>query len=123
MELDQQLEVGLIQEVQRDILAFMAPELLVPSRYNLTKSAPTRETDIYAFSLVILQVIELRYPHPLAVLDVQPGPDRRATVSQLQAPGTRVLRLVWLSSRKTRGCKGNWDLRSLVGPYPEVLGR
>ena len=37
-------------------LAFMAPELLAPSRYGLKNSIPTKEGDIYAFGLVILQV-------------------------------------------------------------------
>jgi len=37
-------------------LAFMAPELLAPSRYGLKNSVPTKEGDIYAFGLVILQV-------------------------------------------------------------------
>jgi len=37
-------------------LTFMAPELLTPSRYGLKNSIPTKEGDIYAFGLVILQV-------------------------------------------------------------------
>ena len=37
-------------------LTFMAPELLVPTNYDLDKAVPTREADIYAFGLVILQV-------------------------------------------------------------------
>jgi len=40
-------------------LAFMAPELLEPSRHGLKNSAPTKEGDIYAFGLVILQVTAL----------------------------------------------------------------
>ena len=35
---------------------FMSPELLVPSKFGLTKSVPTPEADIYAFGLVIHQV-------------------------------------------------------------------
>jgi len=37
-------------------LMFMALELLIPSRQNLKNSIPTKERDIYAFGLVILQV-------------------------------------------------------------------
>jgi len=40
-------------------LAFMAPELLAPSRYGLKNSVPTKEGDIYAFGLVVLQVTAL----------------------------------------------------------------
>jgi len=36
--------------------AFMAPELLVPSKFGLKGSIHTPETDIYAFGLVIFQV-------------------------------------------------------------------
>ena len=37
-------------------LMFIAPELLVPAKYGLENAVPTKEGDIYAFSLVILQV-------------------------------------------------------------------
>lgn len=36
---------------------FMAPELLSPSKFGLDSSIPTQEGDVYAFGLVILQVI------------------------------------------------------------------
>ena len=35
---------------------FMAPELLVPSKFGMMDSLPTRESDIYAFGCVIFQV-------------------------------------------------------------------
>ena len=35
---------------------FMAPELLVPSKFGLEKSIPTAEADIYAMAIVIYQV-------------------------------------------------------------------
>ena len=60
---------------------FMAPELLAPSSYGLNKSVPIREADIYAFGLVIFQVTALYRHDLLAFLDVQPGPDGRATFS------------------------------------------
>jgi len=37
---------------------FMAPELLAPSRYGMSDSVPTPESDVYAFGLVIYQVCE-----------------------------------------------------------------
>lgn len=49
-------------------ITFMAPELLVPSRFGLKDSAPTQEGDIYAFALVILQVFVLYRRHPLVFL-------------------------------------------------------
>jgi len=36
--------------------AFMSPELLVPSKFDLQDSIPTSEADIYAFGLVTFQV-------------------------------------------------------------------
>ena len=50
-------------------LAFMAPELLAPSRYGLKNSVPTKEGDIYAFGLVILQVTAL-YRHNPGVISL-----------------------------------------------------
>ena len=34
---------------------YMAPELLVPSKFGFTESIPTQKSDIYAFGLVIYQ--------------------------------------------------------------------
>ena len=42
--------------LEGDTLTFVAPELLLPTTYGLEKAVPTREGDIYAFGLVILQV-------------------------------------------------------------------
>ena len=36
---------------------FMAPELLVPSKFGLGKCIPTKEADIYAISMVIYEVL------------------------------------------------------------------
>ncbi|KAF9648265.1 kinase-like protein [Thelephora ganbajun] len=36
---------------------FMAPELLVPSRFKLDKCTPTKEADVYAMAMVIYQVL------------------------------------------------------------------
>ena len=41
---------------------FMAPELLVPSRFGLDKCTPTKEADIYAMATVIYQVRTVRCP-------------------------------------------------------------
>ena len=37
-------------------MAFMSPELLVPSKFGIKNSVPTPEADIYAFGVVIFQV-------------------------------------------------------------------
>ena len=38
---------------------FMAPELLDPAKFGLESSIPTREADVFAFGLVVLQVFLL----------------------------------------------------------------
>jgi len=43
---------------------FMSPELLVPSKFGLTEAVPTPEADIYAFGLVIYQVLGHGRGHP-----------------------------------------------------------
>ena len=44
-------------EVGGGTTPFMAPELLVPSRFGLDKCMPTREADVYAMGMVIYQVL------------------------------------------------------------------
>ena len=65
-------------------LAFMAPELLAPSRFGLKSAIPTQEGDVYAFGLVILQVILLCCRRLVALLNFrqvltgkQPFPNMR----------------------------------------------
>lgn len=45
------------------VATFMAPELLVPSKFGVKDSVPTKEADIYAFGLVIFQVNERNSGH------------------------------------------------------------
>jgi serine/threonine protein kinase len=123
MVFDPQLSMSSSQTVQGGTLTFMAPELLAPSHYNLTSSTPTQEADIYAFGLVILQVIALHYLNLLVFLSVQLGPDREVAISSLQAPGTCVPRFARLPPRTPYECKGYRDFGFLVGAYSEVLGR
>ena len=40
---------------------FMAPELLVPSKFGMDKCKPTKEADIYAMAMVIYQVLAARF--------------------------------------------------------------
>ena len=46
-------------QLEGGTMTFMAPELLVPSKFGLEDSFPTPQADIYAFGLVIYQVSEL----------------------------------------------------------------
>ena len=104
-------------------LTFMAPELLAPPKFGLKCSAPTQESDIYAFGLVMLQVFLFCCHLSLFFPDVPPGPDRGGTISRFQTLGTRIPRIAWRSSGETCECEGYRDLRLLVGAHPEVLGR
>ena len=40
---------------------FMAPELLVPSRFGLDKCMPSKEADVYAMGITIYQVSSTRH--------------------------------------------------------------
>ena len=44
-------------EVGGGTTPFMAPELLVPSKFGLEKATPTMGADIYAMGMVIYQVL------------------------------------------------------------------
>jgi len=48
-------------QLEGGTMAFMSPELLVPSRFGIDHSLPTPEADVYAFGLVIFQVCEEDY--------------------------------------------------------------
>jgi len=61
-------------------ISFMAPEMLAPSEFGLKDSVPTQEGDVYAFGLVVLQVIALCHRLLLGFPDVLSGPDRKATI-------------------------------------------
>jgi len=56
MVLDPQYPMSSSFTLEGGTLAFMAPELLAPSKHGLRGAFPTREGDVYAFGLVILQV-------------------------------------------------------------------
>ena len=60
--LDPHHQMSLSQTLQGGTPSFMAPELLAPARYGLKYSAPTQQADVYAFSLVILQVTPFYRP-------------------------------------------------------------
>ena len=62
-------------------LTFMAPELLAPSKFGLKSAVPTQPGDVYAFGLVILQVLMLWRRRLSVFPDVLSGPDRKETIS------------------------------------------
>lgn len=59
MVLDPENPMSCSLTLEGGTVTFMAPELLAPSKFGLEKAVPTKEGDIYAFGLVILQVLEL----------------------------------------------------------------
>ena len=79
--------------------AFMAPELLAPSKFDLKNAVPTREADIYAFGLVILQVIALRHRYLPVFLNVSLGPNGRVPISHHQPTPSPAARLIWYPAR------------------------
>ena len=44
--------------------SFMAPELLLPTKFGLTKGVPSKEADIYALGMTIYQVMTGKLPFP-----------------------------------------------------------
>ena len=61
MVLDPQNPMSSSFTLEGGTVTFMAPELLAPTRYGFKNAVPTKEGDIYAFGLVILQVAALRH--------------------------------------------------------------
>ena len=56
MVLDPKQPLSCSAQLEGGTTMFMAPELLVPSKFGLAESLPTQMSDIYAFGLVIFQV-------------------------------------------------------------------
>ena len=56
MVLDPNKPMSSSAQLEGGTMAFMSPELLIPSLFNVKKAVPTTESDIYAFGLVIFQV-------------------------------------------------------------------
>ena len=67
-------------EVGGGTTPFMAPELLVPSRFGLEKCTPTKEADIYAMAMVIYQVRTARCPVRLRIDSYLVGPHWDTTI-------------------------------------------
>jgi hypothetical protein len=81
MVLDPQDSMSSSFTLEGGTMTFMAPELLAPSKYGFKDAVPTQEGDIYAFGLVIFQVIVLCFRRLCALLNNLSDPDRRATIS------------------------------------------
>ena len=58
MVLDPGRQLACSAQLEGGTMAFMSPELLVPSRFGIQDSVPTPQADIYAFGLVMFQVCE-----------------------------------------------------------------
>ena len=56
MVLDPMHPISWSGQLEGGTSVFMAPELLMPSYYGKKDSAPTPESDIYAFGLLMFQV-------------------------------------------------------------------
>jgi serine/threonine protein kinase len=80
MVLDPQNPMSSSLTLEGGTMTFMAPELLAPSKYGFKNAVPTQEGDIYAFGLVILQVIVLCCRDLRVFLDILSGPDWTATI-------------------------------------------
>ena len=47
---------------EQGTIAFMAPEILLPGRFNLTKGVPSPEADIYALGMTVYHVLTGNWP-------------------------------------------------------------
>ena len=54
---DPSLDMESESEMVGGSVPFMAPEILLPSKFGFDKCIPTKESDIYAMGMVIYQVL------------------------------------------------------------------
>ena len=96
---------------ERGTPSFMAPELLLPTKFGLEKMAPSKEADVYAFGVTMYQVLTGKRPF---------RPVRKAGIIRAVISGERptkpenaeeigmtdslwnLLRDCWKEDRKTR---------------------
>ena len=83
---------------------WMSPELLVPDKFGLKESSPTKESDCYALGMVIYEVLSGRtqfsgYPNPVVVLKIVCGerPSRPQGAQGIWFTDSiwRILELCW----------------------------
>jgi len=54
--LDPKQPMSCSAQLEGGTMTFMAPELMVPSKFGFKDSMPTSEADVYAFGLLLFQV-------------------------------------------------------------------
>lgn len=108
--------------VEGGTLLFMAPELLVPAKFGLGSSIPTREADTFAFGLVVLQVLLPIVLTDLIGLLTYVGSHRETAISLRHSPRMHRCDRRGCTTRETRGSRGYWTLASCVGSRAGVLG-
>jgi len=64
MVLDPDQPMSCSAQLEGGTMMFMSPELLVPSKFDITESIPTPETDIFSFGSAIHQVCDHDRGHP-----------------------------------------------------------
>ena len=96
---------------ERGTPSFMAPELLLPTKFGLEKTRPSKEADVYAFGMTMYQVLTGKRPfRPMrnagivraVILGERPAKPENAEEVGMTDTLWNLLRKCWKEDRKRR---------------------
>ena len=97
--------------VEKTTASFMAPELLFPAKFGLSKEVPSKEADVYVFGMTVYQVLTGKWPFfprretevMLAVVSGErPPKPENAEGTGMTEVVWELLRECWREDRTTR---------------------
>lgn len=97
--------------VEKNTTSFMAPELLLPTKFGLDKEMPSKEADIYALGMTVYQVLTGERPffskrepeviHAVISGERPPKPENADIIGMTKAVWD-LLEVCWREDRATR---------------------
>jgi serine/threonine protein kinase len=106
--------------------SFMAPELLLPTRFGLDKGVPSKEADIYALGMTVYQVLTGKWPffprreaevfHAVIAGERPPKPENAERIGMTEVVWN-LLRECWREDRTARP-----NISDILGRFCGITG-
>jgi len=115
-----------VSSQEQGTIAFMAPELLLPDKFDLKKGVPSTEADIYALGMTVYQVLTGKWPffprreaevvHAVVSGERPPKPENAEEIGITEVLWD-LLRACWREDRTTRPA-----IAEVLGKFCEITG-